>query len=243
MPYPRREFDMEDKKLMNTNNTISKKRKGFALILALIVVGVGLIIVAFMFNYVSSFTRYFSQYRQTYLDTATARSYVEKIKGYIVHINNHRGTVLHGQENQNPDFPANTITSLNGLLISGDSSMPNISLLVDEIININGPQRVQVHVYDANYSVEGISDAFPHHEIYELPPSFYIAGGSDKDWVDVGDDGSDYNKFDEDPPSSKGAHGNYGAYLIRVRIYNTATTNRQERLVRITEEAFVQVIP
>ena len=230
------------------NIITNRKREGFALALALFVVTVGLILIAALFNSVSSFTNFFSQYRQAYVDTVIARNYIEIMKGEIVAENNSRaGTgagVLHGIENQDEAFPDNTIKSLAGLIIH-DGVNPN-RFDNSFVENINGQQRVEVTVYDANYRVGGIDSlAFPHDELYELPPSFYVEGGTAPDWVPIGKDGSDYNEFDVTPNPTKGAHSNYGAYLIRVKIYDTAnsTYSNPDRLVRTTEEAFLQVIP
>ena len=230
------------------NNITNKKRKGFALVLALIVVAIGLILVAVMFNSVSSFTNFFSEYRQAYVDTIIARNYIERMKGEIVAENNARsGTgvgVLHGIQNQDEGFPENAITSLEGLVVYDATSPDRFSFIVNE--NVNGPQRVEVIVYDANYRVEGIdSSSFPLADIYELPPSFFVEGGAAPDWVPIGKDGSDYNEFEEPVLAMKGAHSNYGAYLIRVKIFDTAnsTYHNPDRLVRVTEEAFLQVIP
>ena len=221
-----------------SNNIAYKKHKGFVIVLALVVVAVGLLIITFMFNSVSSFTRYFSEYRRAYVDTVTARKYIELVKGDLVAANNARGaagdSVLHGLENQDPSFPAGAIPDLRGLLILSNNEG---RFEIDDPININGPQRVEVRVYDANYDVNGLVDPFP--DVNELPPSFFVQGGSVRDWTEIGDSGRDYNKFDEDG-SGKGNHSDYGAYIIRVKIYNTA--NNAERLVRTTEEAFLQVI-
>ena len=230
------------------NNITSKKHEGIALVLTLIVVGVGLLIIAFMFDTVVNFARYFSETRQVYVDTVTARSYIERVKGEIVAVNIARvangEAVLHGEDNLDSTFPEGAIKSLNGLLITSKYG----DFIINDEININGPQRVEVRVYDANYSVEGIAtedEGFPHDDIYELPPSFLYGEDAARDWTNIGDDGSDYNKYDEDPKMS--AYENYGAYLIRVRIYNTSNTFRPseetKRLVRTTEEAFIQYVP
>jgi len=234
---------------MNIMNSITnKKHEGFALILALIVVGVGLILIAAMFSTVTTFTRFFSEYRQAYDNTIIARNYIEMMKGEIVAENISRGGagvgVLHGKENQDEAFPENAITNLDGLIIYDGVNPERFAFSAD--VNLNGPQIVEVNVYDANYRVEGINSAtFPIADLHELPPSFYIEGGSGPEWEDIGKDGSDYNEFEEPYVGFSGAFSNYGAYLIRVRIYDTAnsTHGNPERLVRTTEEAFLQVIP
>jgi multidrug resistance efflux pump len=110
---------MEDNKLMSINiinmlNKITyKRREGFALVLALVVVSVGLIIVTFMFSSVSNFASNFADYRRVYVDTITARGYIEQVKGEIVAVNNRRNEVVHGLQNQDANFDT-TIDSLEG---------------------------------------------------------------------------------------------------------------------------------
>jgi hypothetical protein len=232
---------MEDKKLMNTkeimNNRAAKKREGFVLIMTLIIVIVGLGVIAVMFNSVTQFTGIFSQYRQVYVDTITARNYIEIMKGGIVATNNARDTVLHGPDNQSPSFESD-IRNLDGLLITGD----NNEFILDRDVNIIGPQRIEVRVYDANYTVHRIVPDFPINELYELPPSFFAGGSVRPDWYNEGQDGSDYNRFEE-LPIGGGAYEKYGAYLVRVKVFNKAYANKPEKLVRTTEEVFLQVIP
>jgi hypothetical protein len=231
------------------NNITYKKRKGFALVLALIVVAVGLVIIAAMFNYASQFTGFFSEFRKAYIDTVTARSYIEHIKGEIVADNIARGSVIHGPGNDDPTFPVNHIKNLDGLLIKGIEGKENKYFINDTFEKLNGPQRIEVRVYDANYSVKAIdTSTFTIDELYELPPSFYAETELMPDWVDETKDNTDYNEFEE-TRDYRGVYETYGAYLIKVRIYDTARTsltpeNRPPmRLVRTTEEAFLQVLP
>ena len=234
---------MEDKKLMSNknifDNIISKKRRGFGLLLALVVLLGGLVMIAVMYNSVSMFSRTFSEYRHGYVDAITAHNFIERTKGNIVAFNNAQGaaggSVLHSAGNNDPNFNVD-IDNLEGLVIARNNFD----------IKENGEQRVEVEVLDANYRVGSISPAFPPDEILHLPPSFFAgAGGMGvHEFEEIGDSGYDYNQFDVTGPGGTGAgHRNYGAYLIRVRVYNTSLVNDQPRLVRTTEEAFVQVIP
>jgi len=235
---------------MNTKNCMSsRKREGFALALTLIIVVVGLLIVSAMFSSVRDFTGFFSEYRRAYTDIITANSYIERVKGRIVAINNARASfdipVLHGSENQDRKF--NTIiTHLNGLIISGDEFTPGFEdeFIIGEESTVNGPQVVIVRVYDANYNVETIDeDEFTDADFNELPPSFFIAVIDEPDWKDIGSDGSDYNQFESPYDDARALYDKYGAYLIRVKIYNLVGRNNRPVLVRTTEETFVQVIP
>jgi len=238
---------MEDKKLMKNKNIFnrftSKKRKGFALPLALCVVAIGLLIITFMFDSVSSFTRHFSEYRQVYVDTITARSYIERVKGEIVAVNNSRvdtsETVLHGPENIDPELMPE-ITTLDGLLIANIANNGG-TFQINENISVNGPQRVEVRVYDANYNVEKLVPDFPmNNNMNDLPPSFLVEGGVGPSWSKEATGGEHYNPEDEIDEGKVVAYRDYGAYLIRVRIYDLA--NQSEKLVRTTEEAFLQRI-
>ena len=225
---------------------ISGKREGFGVILALVVSAIGLVIVAYMFTSSSLFNTVFSRTRGSYIDEITASSYIERMKGFITVTNVNRSDdskpVLHGVQNQEEGYNTE-IDSLAGLIIMGEGGS-TADFNFSEDIRENGPQRVDVCVFDANYLSRTLKldpmppPVFSHDDLLQIPPSFFATGTGVMDWMDIGK----YGSYEEaEKPFLDGLYGRFGAYLIRVKIFNTA--NNESRLVRTTEEAFVQLMP
>ena len=231
----------------------SRKRKGFAIVFTMVIVLVAFSLVASMFNTVSSFTNYFTEYRRAYTDIITASSFLEYAKGRVVAMNFDKAEtligLLHGVENTREPgalpFAPGIINSLRGLLISSGDSGGVFEFSRD--ISVNGPQVVEVQVFDANYSIESLSDTFPAEDYLGLPPSFFIQGITHGiDWTRTSLDGEDYNELPPehlyDSDSIFFAYTKYGAYLVRVTLYDRIGTNKLKK-VKIIEEAFIQIAP
>ena len=225
---------------------IFRKREGFGVILALVVSAIGLVLVAYLFSFSSGFHLIISKSRGGYIDEVTAASYIERMKGLITATNvvrsNDKKPVLHGVQNQDDVYSAQ-IDCLAGLIIMGEDDS-TASFDFSENITINGPQKVQVSVFDANYLARSLKldladpPAFSREEVLQLPPSFFVTGTGVLEWVDIGK----YGSYEEvELPYLKDIYNRFGAYLIRVNIFNT--TNNEDKLVRSTEEAFIQLMP
>ena len=238
--------------IKNLLNNMSQKREGFGLILALIVSTIGLVFVALMFGSVSTFSEIFSEYRRGYIAEITASSYIEMAKGQITEANRRRRLntvpalpVLHGRDiaNFRSLFDDDIIQSVDGLLLREDEGFGEAEGFNRLLPPENG-LRVRVRVYDMNYRMENININSPSFSTpagagFEgLPPSFFMFGEEIFDMMKIGLDGT-YEVHDMGD-DFRAIFDNYGAYLIRVEVFDASNIDRP---IRTTEEAFVQYVP
>ena len=222
--------------IKNISNYInSKKRGGVGVIMAVVFSLFGLLLVALMFNSTTDFVRLFARHRRVYVDSIIASNYIERMKGAITTENVRRREndtpVLRGEENNEPTFEGVFINSVDGLLLED-----GFGLLLE---NIEGQQRrVEVRVFDAFYLPRNLAP-FTMSDYERLPPSLFMIGELEPDWAVTGRDGRYEEFFAELEANMELAWRTLGAYVVRVEIYDTLN----DRLVRVTEEAFIQFLP
>lgn len=222
-----------------------RKRTGSILPMALVIALVGAWYISLIFDRAGSFLGVTSSQRITYMDEIVAANYIEQVKGSIVARNLSNiasgGSVLHGQENGEIPFLQEypPLSGIEGLRVdSADTSL-------NQVINVQGGggnRRVEVRVYDANYSTHRIkeSSSFSPADFDNLPPSFFISGNSGSgQLVNTGNSGLMYEEIKSSGGNLGDIYKRYGAYLIQVRI---SDPERPDVPIRITEEVFIHVI-
>ncbi|MDR1376304.1 MAG: hypothetical protein LBJ22_02240 [Synergistaceae bacterium] len=204
----------------------NKARKGVALALALLVVLVGGTVIALTFDFVYRFFWTSTQQRGIYVDHTTVLSAVQAKIAQIIQHNISEGKTMHvpalGYDSDG-EPPAEDSLRLRDLLF-GEPWRETIELKSEG----SGPQRVETEVFDMHFKPEWVDyDAFRKYpdEMRDFPPVFNMV----RDRLEPNDPPQPPLEL---PPDQ------YGAYLIRVRLYD-----HQNKLIRTAEEAFVQILP
>lgn len=225
-----------------------KKRRGSALLLALGIIVIGSALVAAMFELSTAFSRTAGVQHQGYFDHITVADHVERAKGFLVMINNQRELadrpVLHGPGNTS--FSAD-ITALAALQLTQNDDGIAGALSVDTGVmrTKNGSQRLIMQVYDANYNPESVTIT-NLDELSQLPSSLML-GLSRTEESGTVKTGTFISAGSRDPEIqnrlSGVAYEDYGAYLIRVRLFNIDTNGLEQGTpVYELEEAFFQTV-
>jgi hypothetical protein len=211
-----------------------KTRKGVALVLALVVMVIGGAIIGLTFEFVYRFFWISTEQREIYVDHTTVLSAIQSKIAQIIEHNKGEGKTMHVSAlgYDSGALPANGSLSLNDLRFGDPWS---------KIVE-TGHHWVETEVFDMHFMADWVDyNVLKNNpaEMKDFPSVFNMAGevGSGG-YSEVGDhtapgaSNRSSGDADELDPDS------YGAYLIRVRLYD-----RQGKLIRTAEEAFVQILP
>jgi len=228
-------------------SVIFRRRKGVALMLALLVILIGSTVAAIIYDIAFTFSWQGLRQREIYVDHTTMLDAVQTIKGFIIHANSTDMKVMH-----TPNYVFSDDTSKIGSpsnLRFDPVRVPDspLSLNCDVVVsNGTGIQRLKISVYDLCYKTSDLEASLRSdgNQMRELPSPFMregvTAGGggmnSVGDALVVGDLAPPLG----DPGSALNLE-KYGTYLIRVRLHDAEGGGR--KLVRTVEEAFTQVLP
>ena len=223
----------------------ARRRRGFILIIALVVILVGTALSVRMLVLTEGFSRVSLFQRPAYEHHIDITSEVKRLEAFLIQTNEDRyeggGRVLHGQGYTSDDYGI-PIDRLEDLQVT---EHPDV-LSTDRI---EGHQRLVVQVYDANYRIADLTKdllgrpselkSFPPSL---LPPSFSGTGsssspdGSTTDPSVSGGGGSGQVTI-----SQEKIYGIYGAYLLRVQLYTRRDGSAPWRFQRGAEEGFFAV--
>ncbi|MDR2527562.1 MAG: hypothetical protein LBD04_00890 [Synergistaceae bacterium] len=222
----------------------SRSRRGVALMMALVVVLTGGVLIAITFSLVSGYVGFATEQRGSYVDHTTVLHLIQSTKAYIVSSNDFRSFDLGVMHAPGFDYSdkSSVVNDVNQLRFPATYD-PNLDLVDIPINSGAGRQRATVQVYDMFFEADRVKDPLLSNrtQMQELPPVYKLKGvGADSFESDggtnVGDPSSGssdtYSEGELDPMR-------YGAYLIRVKLYNHNATDP----VRVAEEAFVQLLP
>lgn len=227
---------------------MNKSRKGVALVMALIVVVVGGAIIAATFNFVFRYAWFSQEEKVGYVDHTMIVDTIQSAKAYIVKTNSDDAKMMHAvklephQNNWNGPNPT-PLFNLNDLRIDYKN---NGTISFDKAVSESGVggvgrSRITMAVYDMFFKPEWIDeDVLKNNpeQMKDFPPVFNMVGevtgdsmtseGEHKAPGSGSNDG--FSSGDDLSPDT------YGAYLIRVRLYDS-----RNELIRTAEEAFVQI--
>jgi len=223
-----------------------RRREGMVLEMALIIVLVGSLLIAAMFDLSTQFTQSMTLYRSGYAEHVALTDYLEKAKGFIVQLNTQReaanADVLHG-----PGVSLDVvINSLSDLQLTQAANGVGAALSVDRVVLLgNGRKRVVMRVFDANYNPHWVTSADVDWSVRkEFPPSLMLdvssALGSSWDGVFITPGQPDTDKWRRVKEYLAQMYRDYGAYVVRVQLYDIRDGN--EILEREVEEGFFQAI-
>ncbi len=226
---------------MSLYDSCLSKRRGVALVLALVVVLVGGALIALIFEMTVRFG--FTSLRQgtTYSDHLEVTGYIESAKGFIADTNVNNDQVMHPKGYTN--IETTLITSLDMLMFD------QAELSVDRVFaGSKGRQRVVMRVFDANYRANRVREPLLLNSVdmAQMPPPLSLAeaGASMDQYItNVGNSHTPTTggQAIDDNEVWKRFFKYYGAYLIRVELYDIDESGTQN-LTRKVEEAFFQVI-
>ena len=226
---------------------VNKTRRGVGLIMALVVLLVVSTIIALTFEIVFNYSWFSQQDNVGFVIHSTMLDVMEAEKALIVGTNHDAGqVVLHGRsevlkESQRTWSPPPPFE----LLKVDDLRLADYpkTITIGGGISGAGRQTIEVDVFDmffgpawVDYDVLRLNaaemEAFP--PVYNMEPE---GGASGMEAIDE----KDIAGIDKDVISDKISGlspENYGAYLVRIRLLD-----RNGKLLRTTEAAFVQIIP
>jgi hypothetical protein len=208
--------------------------------LALTVVLVGSVLAAMIYEMTFNYAWFRQPQKEIYMNHTMVLDAIQTVKGYIIQTNLDNGVAMHAESAPILSGDA-MITSLNQLLVpEPDPAHPVLSA----DMTVHGGSRAQrmvVNVYDLYY--------FPYQlqpellgdpaQIKDLPPPFNLlpdpSGMTYEGEKTIGD-GEHSEKQESGEGGGRPDPEKYGAYLVRVRLYDGA------KLTRTAEEAFLQVL-
>ena len=237
-------------------NIFFSGRKGLALQIALVVLLVGGILVAAIFEFTAVSTTGTTERSMRYGDQMTVAGYAEKAKGAILSEIARVGTAIHpGPFTANVDdwqnSPRPQIDSVSDLQIRFDTAPlnPALSPLVSDD-RIERIRRVILEVFDLTYDATQIqsSDILTDpEELRRLPPALDLNSKQRGKGTGTENLGTIIGAVDTEDALDDAEGGEldlslFGAYLIRTSIYERDANVRVDRPIRVTEEAFFQVL-
>ena len=223
---------------------MNKSRRGAALAMALVVVLVGGVMIALIFNMVFRYAWFTPEERAGFVDHTTVLHFIQREKARILHENIERAkdgeAVIHAtaliERQKNLAFPHPADLVLADLVIGR------------EVIDVSnetgvGRDRVVVTVYDMFFDPSWLNfTALSPDDLRNLPPILNFLGTTESGGL-TSDGGGGGGALTPGAGTSDGDDeqgpdpDTYGAYLIRAELFD-----RQNNIVRMAEEAFVQIV-
>ena len=213
------------------------RRKGYALVMALVVIAIGAALSTFLISMGYAFLKQTTHQRTFYGNHISVTDWIQRVKGDLVSHNNSAGEVLHGRGLTNGFY--SPISSLSDLALQDDSKY-SFDVAVEPWGM--GNQRIVINVYDISFYYDQLQSSITGNPVVmrNFPSPVNVLAGSSSSEMDS--EGTAVAPDTTDPSKSKGVipWENFAAYVIRADLYDTALGRR--RLVRRAEEAFFQVL-
>jgi len=229
--------------------------------MALVVVLVGSVIISIIFNISFNQAWFASRERAGFIDHATMIHHVQTVRASIAQANIDNGSIMSNRqlrENWEDEHRNDPIT--NTTLTLGDLQVIHVGVPPgqdpfaapigvpifngtwnEDVADGAGRDRVEITVFDIFFRPGWINrGAMTTAQLMALPPSFIMEAGAtadsfeDEGWATTPDLPVD----PPDPPEPGLEPGSFGAYLIRVELFDSDNV-----VVRRVEEVFVQVLP
>ncbi|MDR3264485.1 MAG: hypothetical protein LBT15_00595 [Synergistaceae bacterium] len=207
--------------------------------MALVVILVVSVCAALLYDITFRFARVSLPQRNTYMNHTTVLDAIQTVRGYILSVNSADGVAMHPP---GFDYEKKKITSLS------DIRFPRSELSSDTMVsNGAGTQRLVVQVYDMYYNADNLDASLLNDPIQmkDLPPPIDMVGAQASGGENVYREGektiSDTGSNDDISGGGTLDPQKYGAYLVRALLYDV-DGNASPKLVRMAEEAFVQVL-
>lgn len=249
---------MEDSKLMSAHDgCFYRKRSGMALPMALIIVLIGSIMIAAIFDVVSSLSKASVQQRETYIKHAEMTGLLEQTKGALSVYMRDRQRPLHPDSWYAGLNPANRLNTSSIIVSNVNDLLINASRLsgVSTVLNFGGG-RATTDIFDISYTVEEVSPTMTPADRALLPSPLSLesilmgrtltrSSLMDIDLVDIGvrEGLTDINKPGDETQLVGTNREAYGAYLIRVSFFKAlGTSSFDSRPSHVIEQAFFQVV-
>lgn len=223
---------------------VTSKHEGVALILALLVLVIGGVLAAVIFDISIAFLNTRRQQRVTYIDHALVVDIAQQVMGFIVETNSRDGTVMH------PEGYSGTDVRIDDLSTIRFTDTPHDLLSSDRTFGSGaGLRYCTINVYDTHYLPGQLQSSIRNspEQMKELPPPIYItlnrisSGGNMENDAsattpELGP-GTGESGMPQGPDWST-----YGSYLIRIRLFHV--DEHGARILRRTvDQAFIQVLP
>jgi hypothetical protein len=189
-----------------------------------------------------------TQQRNFYGDHVSVADYVQAVKGRLIQANIDYGAVVHGRGLFSLGSEIDHVSDL--VLDEGSFDLASFDAEVGS--RGQGRQRVNVNVFDVHYHASQLQDSVRNDsaQMKILPaPINAIAGKSVSSSAPTpGESEGDALDPETGSKTEAGFGDNvypwerFGAYVIRVRLYNAASVTNHWTLERTAEEAFYQVL-
>jgi len=219
--------------------------------MALVVVVVGGVVIAIIFDIMFSHAWISSQQKGSYVDHTTLLSFVQAMKGRIISDNVTAGKTKHAPA---LGYDTNTVPGNGSLTLAdlrfGPPGFPTWHVDDKNVKSGVGVQEVLVEVYDMFFDLDWVKQSAL--EDINFFPSVFVMKGTESGGGGGGSSGTGSvggNIEGEAITNTGGTHGsasagsinpsNYGAYLIRASLFDRGKTSP----IRVVEEAFVQILP
>jgi hypothetical protein len=217
--------------------------KGFALVMALVIVVVGSVLSGILIHMGYSFLTSTRQQRNFYGDHLSVTDYIQEVKGLLIQANIDRGAggggVWHGQGLD--DELDSEIRSVSDLLLND----ARFSFDADVVSIGQERQKVRVNVFDVHYHERQLQDGLREDaaQMRILPAPINATGGRAASSInDTEGDGKSPGKGTiEGSVGGTYPWDRFGAYVVRVQLFNAGTAGRLTP-VRTAEEAFYQIL-
>ncbi|MDR1048303.1 MAG: hypothetical protein LBL51_00990 [Synergistaceae bacterium] len=220
-----------------------------ALINAVCIVLIGSLLAGILFSIGAEFSANTTRQREFYANHLTVTDHIQRIKGWILKTNITNEKAMHAGS-YGGDTTA-TVASLNDLMFTRDELSYDVTLAGGRY----GRQRLTANVYDVYYYPSQLGTALTSDPaaMRELPApingtrrSAYFPGQTAaKPVSDMEREGesttADKGKNDDDTTTGHLLPSTFGAYVIRVKLFDI-DRDGSEHFVRSAEEAFFQVI-
>jgi hypothetical protein len=216
--------------------------------IALVVIAIGVVMSAIIFDMGFSFFSTTMNQESLYVDHVAATDYVEAAKGWLVKYNLESPTgVMHALLRPSPDIP---VTSLNDLMLDDPEGTPlekrYLSFDREIAYNRGAVTKIAVNVFDVHYFKENIAPNLLNDPVQMrfMPPPINAVGGTaipSGGMASEGDATTPDVGVAEKAFSSFYPWDSYGAYVVRVQLYDVDKSGRRI-LKRVTDEAFFQVL-
>ena len=230
---------------------MNKSRKGGALVMALVVILVGSSMIGIIFNVVFRQAWFAPHERAGFIDHTTVFDALQTARNSILETNlaNEETTAAPiTTANWNNPPAANAPNIVPGALIANQQCLV---IFREEFAVADGSGRglVRVTVFDMFYDPAWLNWNDPDFDINELPPSILVMAEPGGGWGPFDDDGGGGGgggggSITPGTPQNPGAPPDniidpelFGAYLVRVELFD-----QQNRIVRVAEEAFFQLL-
>ena len=226
------------------NKRMSYSRKGGALIMALMVVLGGGALIAATFEMVFIYSWFTQEQRSLYVDHTILASYIQEIKAQIIAYNLGKGEILHAPDILTATGPTLTVEDLRFKdedFESPSSLSQKLNVPFDTTNPTGvGPRKVEVEVYDMVFNPNLVNwDEYDPDKFF--PPVMNRLRHSST--TCLGENGVEGTPCC--PVADRADLRGYGAYLIRVMLYDARLFKPRrggDRPIRIIEEAFVQIL-